>query len=147
MKRKLKALVLTLAVALPFPALADGTPAKLYKNPNCGCCDEYAKYLKANGFDVTVIPTHNLTQMQVQNRVPAQLAGCHTTVVGDYLFEGHIPVDAVKRVLEEKPFIRGLAVPGMPAGSPGMTGAKKGPLHVYYIYISEAEPPKVYATY
>lgn len=143
--RQLKALLFALLMALALPALADSIPAKLYKNPNCGCCEEYAKYLRANGFDVTVIPTHNLTQMQVQNRVPVQLAGCHSTVIGDYVFEGHIPIDAVKRVLKEKPAIRGLAVPGMPPGSPGMGGTKSGPLHVYYL--SDAKPPKVYATY
>lgn len=143
--RQLKALLFTLLVGLALPAFAGGIPAKLYKNPNCGCCEEYAKYLRGNGFDVTVIPTHDLTQMQVQNRVPAQLAGCHSTLIGNYVFEGHIPVDAVKRVLKEKPMIRGLAVPGMPLGSPGMTGTKTGPLHVYYI--SEAKPPKVYAAY
>ncbi len=73
------------------------------------------------------------------------LAGCHSMRVGNYVFDGHIPVDAVKRVLKEKPVIRGLAVPGMPLGSPGMPGTKKEPLHVYYL--SEAKPPKVYATY
>lgn len=143
--RQLKTLLFTLLVGLALPAFADGVPAKLYKNPNCGCCEEYAKYLRKNGFDVTVIPTHNLAQMQKESRIPEHLAGCHTTRIGHYIFEGHIPVDSVKRVLEKKPIINGLAVPGMPAGSPGMGGTKKGPLNVYYI--SETKPPKVYATY
>lgn len=145
MKRWLKRILLWALVALPLPAFAGGIGAKLYKDPNCGCCEEHAKYLKANGFDVTVIPTKELTQMQEQSGVPSELAGCHTTRIDNYIFEGHIPVDSIKRFLKEKPAAKGLSVPGMPAGSPGMSGTKEGPLHVYTI--SNTTPPKVYDTY
>lgn len=141
--RQLKAVLFTFLLGLAVPAFADGIEATLYKNPNCGCCEEYAKYLQANGFDVTVIPTHNLAQMQKESGVPEHLAGCHTTRIGSYIFEGHIPVESIKRVREERPMIRGLSVPGMPPGSPGMTGTKRGPLNVYYI--SESRPAKIYA--
>ena len=143
--RQFKTLLFTLLIGLALPAFAGGVPAKLYKNPNCGCCEEYAKYLRKNGFDVTVIPTHNLAQLQKENRVPDYLAGCHTTQIGRYIFEGHVPVEYVKRVVETKPIINGLAIPGMPAGTPGMGGTKRGPLSVFYI--SEVKPPKVYATF
>lgn len=145
MKHPLKLILLMLLTALSLPALAAGTDAKLYKNPDCGCCEEYAKYLKANGFNVTVIPTHDLALMQKDNGVPEQLAGCHTTLIENYVFEGHIPVDSIKRVLKERPAIKGLSVPGMPAGSPGMVGKKQGPLNVYTI--SSERPPKLYASY
>lgn len=143
--RPLKMLLVTFLMGLSVTVFAGGIEAKLYKNPNCGCCEEYAKYLRANGFDVTVMPTVHLARMQKESGVPEHLAGCHTTRVGPYIFEGHIPVESVKRVLEERPTIRGLAVPGMPPGSPGMGGTKTGPLHVYYI--SESQPPKIYASH
>ena len=145
MNRRFEYLLVVLMAALPLPALADGIAAKLYKDPNCGCCEEHANYLKANGFDVTVIPTKHLTQMQEVSGVPSELAGCHTIRIGDYVFEGHIPADSIKRFLKEKPAAKGLSVPGMPAGSPGMSGTKEGPLHVYTI--SNTTPPKVYDTY
>lgn len=140
-----KAPLLALLLGLAVPAFAAGTSAQLYMNPNCGCCGEYAKYLRAHGIAVTEIPVHNLAQMQEQNGVSERLAGCHIMKIGPYVFDGLIPVDSVQRVLAERPFIKGLTLPGMPAGAPGMPGPKRGPLHVYYI--SNDAPPKVYATY
>lgn len=145
MKYRVKILLVTLALALPLPLLAGGIQATLYKDPNCGCCQAYAEYLQANGFDVKVIPTTDLVLLQEQNGVPARLAGCHTTRIGSYVFEGHIPVDSIKRFLDEKPAAKGLSVPGMPAGSPGMGGTKQGPLHVYTITNSGA--PLLYDTH
>ncbi len=133
------------ALALPLPLLAAGIEATLYKSPNCGCCQAYAEYLEANGFKVKVVPTDKLAQMQKQNGVPEHLAGCHTTKIGNYIFEGHIPAESIKRFLKEKPAAKGLTVPGMPAGSPGMSGTKEGPLHVYYL--SDKNPPPLYATH
>ena len=142
---KFRVLLFLLSIGLAPSVLAGGTAATLYKNPRCGCCENYAKYLRAHGFDVTVIPTHDLTLMQKENGVPAHLAGCHTTKIGPYVVEGHVPVESVKRLLREGRFIKGIAVPGMPPGSPGMSGAKKEPLAVYVL--SNDEPPKVYATH
>jgi hypothetical protein len=134
-----------LALALPFPAVAAGIQATLYKSPSCGCCQHYAEYLEENGFQVKVVPTPELAQLQKQNGVPQQLAGCHTTKIGDYVFEGHIPADSIKRFLKEKPVAKGLTVPGMPQGSPGMSGTKQGPLQVYTI--SNTGEPKLYDTH
>ncbi len=142
---KLKTVLAALVLGLAVPAFAAGTSANIYMNPNCGCCGEYAKYLRANGFEVKEIPVHNLAQIHADNQVPERLAGCHIMKVGPYIFVGLIPVDSVKRVLEEKPLIKGLTLPGMPAGAPGMPGMKRGPLNVYYI--SNDTPPKIYATY
>lgn len=145
MRPSFKALLLVLATGLPLPVLAGGIQATLYKNPNCGCCQTYAEYLEANGFEVKVVPTEALAELQRQNGVPPALAGCHTTKIGKYVFEGHIPAASIKRFLKEQPDAKGLTVPGMPAGSPGMSGTKQGPLHVYYI--SDSAKPRLYETH
>ena len=97
----------------------------VYKDPSCGCCNEWVKHMQKAGFIVTA---QNATDMDAQKKrlgVPASLASCHTAVVDDYLVEGHVPADLVQRMLREKPAARGLAVPGMPNGSPGMEGPTK----------------------
>lgn len=125
----------TLAVLLMLPgaALAAGTQATLYKSPSCGCCTAYAEYLEDNGFDVEVVERDDMGTVKEQAGVPEHLGSCHTTMIGRYTVEGHVPVAAVNKLLEEKPFTRGIAMPGMPAGSPGMGGSKQGPFEVYYI--------------
>jgi len=115
--------------------------ATLYKNPQCGCCEGYADYLRENGFDVAVKPTHDLTLLHRQYGVPAPLVGCHTALVDGYVVEGHVPISAVLRLLSERPDIKGISLPGMPAGSPGMTGEKVAPFTIYEI----GDEPKVYA--
>lgn len=135
---------LTLA-AIGAPALAATTTAVLYKNPDCGCCDDYADYLRAHGIAVTVVPTPDLARLRRHYEIPAALAGCHVTRIGRYVFDGHILIASVRRVLAERPRIIGLSVPGMPAGSPGMSGKKQGPLNVYEI--SRQSPPRLYAAY
>jgi hypothetical protein len=124
------------------------TKATVYKDPNCGCCHNYVSYLRENGFEVDVVDTGDLPSIKQQSGVPADLEGCHSTIVGGYVVEGHVPVDIVKRLLQEKPAIRGISLPGMPLGSPGMDGEKEGPFVVYEIPNADAAggAPKVYAT-
>ena len=119
--------------------------ATIYKIPGCLCCDGYANYLRSNGFEVKVIESRNMTLIRNQQRVPPKLECCHTTVVGGYVVEGQLPVTAVKRLLIEQPAIKGISLPGIPVGSPGMTGTKKGPFTIFAI-TSEGEPGSVYAT-
>lgn len=142
-----KALLIALALALgPYaPAFAAGTPVKLYKNPNCGCCNAYAEYLSANGFDVQAINTTDMSAVKKKFAVPEKLEGCHTAVIDGYVFEGLIPVQYLRQVLSERRPIRGLSLPGMPAGVPGMPGTRHGPLHIYYL--SSAPAPEVFATF
>jgi hypothetical protein len=131
-------------------AALSGGPAKaeplyaatLYKNPQCSCCETYADYLRENGFEVTVVPTHDLPLIKRQYGVPAPLEGCHTTLVDGYVVEGHVPVATILRLLAEKPTIKGISLPGMPAGSPGMFGDKTEPFTIYEIADG---PAKVYA--
>lgn len=116
--------------------------AQLYKNPKCSCCEGYATYLRNNGYAVTTTPTHNLSLIRRQHGVPEKLAGCHTTIVAGYVVEGHVPVATLNKLLTERPNIKGISLPGMPEGSPGMTGRKNEPFTIYEI--SEGEP-KVFA--
>ncbi|WP_262267478.1 DUF411 domain-containing protein [Microvirga yunnanensis] len=90
------------------------------KDPNCGCCGGWVEHMKAAGFPVEVVTTPQVNWVKVRLGVPDALASCHTAEVGGYVIEGHVPADAVKRLLAEKPQAKGLAVPGMPVGSPGM---------------------------
>lgn len=106
-------------VALVSGAIADMT-VTVYKSPACGCCESWVGHLREAGFDVEVHDTNDLAAVKAEQGVPAGLYSCHTAVVGDYVFEGHIPVEDMVSFLEEQPDARGLAVPGMPVGSPGM---------------------------
>lgn len=91
-----------------------------YRNPGCGCCEKWAEMLKSAGFEVTMEDAPDLSSRRVAAGVPDELAGCHTALMGDYVIEGHVPLQEIERMLAEKPAIRGIAVPGMPMGSPGM---------------------------
>lgn len=94
----------------------------VYKSPTCGCCTKWVEHLETNGFDVQVHDVNDLTQIKSMNGVTAQLSSCHTAVVEGYVVEGHVPASDIRRLLEERPAVAGLAVPGMPIGSPGMEG-------------------------
>jgi hypothetical protein len=98
------------------------TAIKVWKDPNCGCCTGWVEHLRRNGFAVTVEETADLMPIKAQHGVPGALTSCHTAAVGPYTIEGHVPAAAIRRLLTERPQARGLAVPGMPAGSPGMDG-------------------------
>ncbi|MGB3612404.1 MAG: DUF411 domain-containing protein [Elainellaceae cyanobacterium] len=92
----------------------------VFRSPTCGCCGKWIEHMEAAGFRVKDEITEDMTAVKQQYGVPANLASCHTTLVGGYVVEGHIPVTDVQRLLTEKPDIAGIAVPGMPIGSPGM---------------------------
>ncbi len=94
----------------------------VYKSPTCGCCAKWVDHLEENGFEVKSIDTPDVNITKKQYGVPGELSSCHTALVDGYVVEGHVPADVVKKMLEEKPEIVGVAVPGMPMGSPGMEG-------------------------
>lgn len=133
MRRAATAFVFAAAASLALPAIAGESDATLYKDPNCGCCAEYAKVLQGQGFAVTVRETPALDALRRMAGVPDKLASCHTMTIGGYVVEGHVPVAAVRKLLGEKPAARGIALPGMPLGSPGMNGPKESPFVVYEI--------------
>ena len=111
-------------------AFAQPSNILVHKDPNCGCCTGWVQHLKAAGFAVTVEATANLQVVRKRLRVPADLAACHTAEVDGYILEGHVPAVAVRRLLEKRPAATGLAVPGMPVGSPGMEGGEPQPYDV-----------------
>jgi hypothetical protein len=134
------------AVAPALPALAaERIQATLYKNPQCTCCEGYAAYLRNNGFDVEVKPTNDLNQISQKASVPEKYQGCHTMFVGDYVVDGHVPVEVVRKLLTERPPIAGITLPGMPTGSPGMYGRKTKPFVIYAV-TKDGKEPTVYAS-
>jgi hypothetical protein len=130
----LRSLVFAVTVLLSAaPARAEPPAATMYVNPQCGCCQGHASYLRQNGFSVTVKETHDMSLIRRQYGVPAKLEGCHIMMIGGYVIEGHVPASAVKKLLAERPKIKGISLPGMPEGSPGMTGHKTEPFTIYEI--------------
>ncbi|WP_119681958.1 DUF411 domain-containing protein [Indioceanicola profundi] len=130
--RILSAIALSLALLSPTAAFAQsGKEAILYKNPQCGCCEGHAKHLRENGFEVKVVPSHDLPLIKQQQNVPPELAGCHTLLVDGYVVEGHVSATTIKKLLEERPEVKGISLPGMPLGSPGMEGPKLAPFEIY----------------
>lgn len=105
----------------------------VYKSPTCGCCGKWVEHMQAAGFKVDVENRRDLAPIKAELGVPPGLQSCHTARVGGYIIEGHVPADLVQRLLDEKPDIKGLAVPGMPMGSPGMEGPGKDPYDVLAI--------------
>jgi hypothetical protein len=91
-----------------------------YRNPGCGCCEKWAAMLQQNGFALTMEDDADLATRKAKAGVPEDLAGCHTAFMGDYVIEGHVPFADIMRLVIEAPKIKGIAVPGMPMGSPGM---------------------------
>jgi hypothetical protein len=108
--------------------------ALVYKTPTCGCCTVYSQYLKSEGVTTETKDLDDLTQIKEQYGIPQELLSCHTSVFGDYVVEGHIPLEVVDKLLTEKPDIKGIALPGMPSGSPGMPGPKVGEWTIYALH-------------
>lgn len=104
----------------------------VYKSPTCGCCSKWVDHLREEGFEVRTTDASDLTDFKASHGVPRQVESCHTALVAGYVLEGHVPAADVQRLLRERPAIAGLAVPGMPIGSPGMEvpGTKAQPYDV-----------------
>ena len=128
-----------------FARAQDKPEATLYKNPQCGCCQDHTAYLRRHGYRVKEIATHDLEGIRLKHGVPEQLYGCHTILVGGYVVEGHVSAPLIDRLLRERPKIRGISLPGMPQGSPGMTGTKTEPFRIYEIAANPTGAPRVYA--
>src|SRR6266700_7494020 len=121
-RRSALTLVAAFLVLQRSPAEAESAAILVHKDPNCSCCAGWVRHLKDAGFAVRVEETTNLQPIRKRLGVPADLAACHTAEVNGYVLEGHVPAVAVRRLLEQRPTAIGLAVPGMPTGSPGMEG-------------------------
>src|SRR5262249_41156934 len=132
------------AIAPALPAVAQPIRATLYKDPQCGCCEGHPAYLRRKGFPVDIRPTNDLGEISRNAGVPPELQGCHTMFVDDYVVDGHVPVNVIRKLLAERPAIAGITLPGMPEGSPGMTGWKKAPFTIYAV-TKDGAAPAVYA--
>jgi len=115
----------------------------VYKSPTCGCCNKWVKHLETSGFNVKTINKRNMNPVKMQFGVKTKYQSCHTAKIGIYFIEGHVPASDIKKMLAEKPDAKGLAVPGMPMGSPGMEGHRKDKYSV--LLIDDHNNAKVYS--
>jgi len=120
----------SLARVRALAATADGAQLTVYKDAGCGCCKQWVEHMKRAGFTVTAHDVNDIGAVKRDMGVPPSLASFHTGVVSGYLVEGHVPADLVQQMLATKASFMGLAVPGMPMGSPGMEGPRKDPYDV-----------------
>jgi len=123
-------LLLWLIAWAPNMRNAGATEIVVYKSPSCGCCRKWVDHLRDEGFKVTTHNSNSVDQIKTEHGVSSKLRSCHTALVEGYVVEGHVPATDIKRLLQEKPDTVGLAVPGMPMGSPGMEGKRKDPYDV-----------------
>lgn len=146
MKKHMLALGLVATFGLNGQVQADDElkDIHVYKSPTCGCCTDWVDHLKDNGFKVEVTETNDLNPIKIDAGLTPSLASCHTAFIGDYVIEGHVPANDIHRLIAEAPKVKGLAVPGMPAGSPGMeVGDRKDPYQV--LMFNESGQTKVFA--
>ena len=124
-------------------AAATGTMA-IYKDPQCGCCEQWAEAMEAAGYKVDIHDEADMSVIKTRLSVPADMEGCHTAVIDGYIIEGHVPLEAVRKLLSERPDIAGLAVPGMPSGSLGMGNDPQASYDVYTIAKAAGAQSTVY---
>jgi hypothetical protein len=146
----LAAIVVTAAIAaIRVPdreALATpGTMVTVYKNETCDCCSAYIEQLEVHGYEVEVVVMEDVSGVKDEWGVPEGKRSCHTSVIGDYFVEGHVPLKAVKKLLDEQPDVAGITLPGMPIGAPGMPGIKTESLVV--LAVTEEGDTTEFATY
>jgi hypothetical protein len=146
MKKLSLSFALTTALGFSSPLLAADTIHNIhvYKSPSCGCCGDWINHLEENGFNVTATDSNNMGKIKADAGLLAGLGSCHTAFIGDYVIEGHVPANDIKRLLSEAPKATGLSAPGMPIGSPGMEmGDRKD--HYKVILFNELGQTRVFA--
>lgn len=121
-------------------AAAAGPELVVYATPTCGCCQGWIDHMRENGFAVTVVHQNDLSAIRSEHKLPRELTACHIGVVDGFAIEGHVPADAVSRLIQERPPVLGVAVPGMPGGSPGME-RPDGYVEPYEVYTFDESGP------
>ena len=106
---------------------------EVFKTPSCGCCYGYVLFLEKEQFNVKETDMRSLHSIKQKYNIPLEMQSCHTTIIGKYFIEGHVPLEAVNKLLKEQPDIDGIALPGMPIGTPGMPGDKDEPYVIYQL--------------
>lgn len=116
----------------------EGIEAIAYKSLSCGCCGNYFPFLKQKGFEVNVISVNDISEIKEEYGIPAGMESCHTVIIEGYFIEGHVPLEAIDKLLEERPDIDGITLPNMPSGAPGMPGQKSGEFVIFQIKDGES---------
>ena len=106
---------------------------EVFKTPSCGCCYGYVLFLEKEKFNVKQTDMRSLHSIKQKYNIPVEMQSCHTTIIGKYFIEGHVPLEAINKLLKEQPSIDGIALPGMPIGTPGMPGKKEEPYIIYQL--------------
>ncbi|MGF6275927.1 hypothetical protein ABIB38_004333 [Massilia sp. UYP11] len=132
-KRLISRAAMAAVLSIPVLAIAAGPVIDVYKTESCGCCGAWVEHLEANGFTPRVTNVANPAEYRERGGIPHELGSCHTAMIQGYAIEGHVPAADIKRLLAQKPMAKGLAVPGMPLGSPGMEGPRKDPYDVLLV--------------
>lgn len=140
------ALLLSATVGAGAPAAADDAArtVHVFKTPWCGCCTAWADHVRAAGFTVEITELEDLAPLRQTSAIPEEVAGCHTARLAGYVLEGHVPVPAIEKLLAERPQIHGIAVPGMPIGSPGMGDDPTARYDVVTFGVGTAEGSRVF---
>ena len=144
-RRSTALLAALLTALLSTQAFAAQTIVTLYKNLQCTCCEAYAKFLEEQGFKVEVKPVPDLHSIDQKAGVPEALEGCHTSFIDGYVVIGHVPIDAIHKLLAERPKIVGISIPGMPANLPGMPGPRSKPVAIHEI-AADGSASKIFMT-
>jgi len=139
------ALALTTGAAALSTSAPKQTKITVYKDPSCGCCKNWIAHLVKHGYTVDAKDTPAMTEVKRTLGVPEPLTACHTAVINGYLIEGHVPAADIAKLLQQKPKVAGLAVPGMPMGSPGMEGGQRQ--HYQVLSFDKNGKTKVFASY
>lgn len=136
------------AFALPLPSLAAEALPKMTvtRDPNCGCCGNWVAHVKAAGFSVDMVESADVMPLKARLGVPDALMSCHTAEIAGYVVEGHVPAEAIKRLLAERPQAKGIAVAGMPVGSPGMEVSGQAP-EAYEVVLFGSGGQRLFARY
>ena len=142
-RKSLAAGLAFLVASVAAGVAAAGEAVTVYKTPWCGCCHEWAQELEKAGYDVETVDLEDLTQVRQQAGVPQDMLSCHVAAAGGYFLEGHVPLEAIGKLMSERPAIAGLAVPGMPQGSLGMNGDPE-PYDVYAVPRDPRAAPSVF---
>jgi hypothetical protein len=145
---KTKTIFLSLALALSNTAVVanETIDMTVYRSPTCSCCKRWVSHVEQNGFKVKDIVTDGVQAIKDQNGITPAIASCHTALVGGYAIEGHVPASDIKTLLQNKPKVAGISVPGMPVGTPGMEmGGKKDAYDV--ISFDKEQKTQVFKSY
>ncbi len=148
MKNLSRRMFLSTLVAVAAPAGTIAQPQQkidVFKSPTCGCCENWITHVRASGLTPTTTNLDDMTPVKTKYHVPPALQSCHTAIIGGYVIEGHVPAADIKRLLEVRPAIAGLAVPGMVSGSPGMEGPNPRPYDV--VAFDKQGKTRVFATH